>query len=126
MSVCSCMYTLCVCLYKWLLCSSDNAMVPAEARGYECVCEARDWLMCYTILSDGESPFTAVPCLYCPEGMQGKRHLYIKKVCVGLNEFSSSATSKSVDKFPLSSQTSQHTVMDMLGGECFLRTLVIS
>lgn len=26
---------VCVCLCKWLLCSSDNAMVPDEARGYE-------------------------------------------------------------------------------------------
>lgn len=63
-------YSMCVCLCKWLLCSSDNATAPAGARGYGWVGGWRwicDWLMCCAILSDTESPFTII-VYWCPEG----------------------------------------------------------
>lgn len=64
-----CAYSMCVCLDKWLLCSSDNATAPAEARGYEGERGSCDWFTRYAILSDSESPFTAI-AFRCPEGVR--------------------------------------------------------
>lgn len=66
-------YSMCVCLCKWLLCSSDNATAPAGARGYGGGGGGGgggswDWLICCTILSDTESPFTVIIYRYLEGG----------------------------------------------------------
>jgi len=68
------MNSMCGCLYKWLLCSSDNVMKPNEASGYEG--EKFQWSICYATLNNSEGPFSAVTILSFSE-----RHLHINKGC---------------------------------------------
>lgn len=79
-----CVYVCTVCVYVCIngcfapLIMPWYQLRPEDMRGRA----SCDWLMCCAILSDSESPFTAVAYWCYPGGVQGKRHLHVNKACV--------------------------------------------